>query len=607
MFNSFGGRFVGGPRKRLAFLAAAVLLLTGYTLYRQSSSSQPAIGQPTDGPAYWVQFADHVPSNEYQLLLDARSARTPAFSGLAASRWTANQQQQHELNQVIRAALTSAVEGTRDTTKLWKSRRQRVVEAARNAWQAYRRDALGSDEYHPVSHSGTNLTEQGIGYFIADVLDTLLLMGLKNEYQQGRDYLVQHLGFEQTGSVSLFETTIRVLGGLLSAFHWSGESDKELLRLANELGLRLLESFDYDSGIPRKHAVLGLELTEQTKAKQQSISVAEAGTLQLEFRYLAQLTGNAEFRRQVDRVTQFLSDASKRDGLAQLYLNATTKRLEGDILRMGGASDSYYEYLLKQWLQTGQTEPALRQQYDQAMDGMKKYLIDVSAREKHTFVGELKGLTNGKPRFVPKMEHLACFLAGNLALGATRGRALGEISPLTLSARDREDLVLARQLGDTCAHMYFDMPSGLSPEAVYLRSADRTTGTETSFNSTFRSAQPTGDVFVNERDAYYILRPETVESFLILWRITGERKWREYGWRVFEAIERWTKLRSGAYTSAHDVLKVPPPLEDKMHTFFVSETLKYFYLLFGDADAVPLTRYVFNTEAHPLPLLQKAS
>jgi endoplasmic reticulum Man9GlcNAc2 1,2-alpha-mannosidase len=40
-----------------------------------------------------------------------------------------------------------------------------------------------------------------------------------------------------------------------------------------------------------------------------------------------------------------------------------------------------------------------------------------------------------------------------------------------------------------------------------------------------------------------------------------------------------------------------------METFFLGETLKYFYLLFGENDVLPLDKYVFNTEAHPLPII----
>jgi mannosyl-oligosaccharide alpha-1,2-mannosidase len=50
-------------------------------------------------------------------------------------------------------------------------------------------------------------------------------------------------------------------------------------------------------------------------------------------------------------------------------------------------------------------------------------------------------------------------------------------------------------------------------------------------------------------------------------------------------------------------MQVPPPLNSKMESFWVAETLKYLYLLFeDDGNVVPLDQWVFNTEAHPLPI-----
>lgn len=51
-------------------------------------------------------------------------------------------------------------------------------------------------------------------------------------------------------------------------------------------------------------------------------------------------------------------------------------------------------------------------------------------------------------------------------------------------------------------------------------------------------------------------------------------------------------------------MQMPPPKRDKMESFFLAETLKYLYLLLDDSqpDLVPLDQYVFNTEAHPLPI-----
>jgi len=52
------------------------------------------------------------------------------------------------------------------------------------------------------------------------------------------------------------------------------------------------------------------------------------------------------------------------------------------------------------------------------------------------------------------------------------------------------------------------------------------------------------------------------------------------------------------------VTRVPPPKRDKMESFFLAETLKYLLLLFDDDDVLPLTDVVFNTEAHPFPILR---
>jgi len=61
-------------------------------------------------------------------------------------------------------------------------------------------------------------------------------------------------------------------------------------------------------------------------------------------------------------------------------------------------------------------------------------------------------------------------------------------------------------------------------------------------------------------------------------------------------------VSTGGYSSLDDVTSIPAPMRNKMETFFLGETLKYLYLLFGDKNVLPLTEFVFNTEAHPLPI-----
>ncbi|KAJ1723574.1 mannosyl-oligosaccharide alpha-1,2-mannosidase [Coemansia erecta] len=598
-------RLLGGRRpQRLVLLG--LFLLTGWFVvhtHRQRQQQQPL----------------YVPMAEYAELLAARAARPSPWPTTPTMQWQASAADHLEI------ALLQQHKHPRTSTspsQLWADRQMAVRRAAKHAWSAYAANALASDEYNAVSRTGTNHTARGIGYFIADVLDSLVIMGLEEEYRVARDTLVGYLTFDQRGSVSLFETTIRVLGGLLAAYHWSGESDQELLRLAVELGERLAVSFNTTTGIPPETAILrsdGMPVAYLS-------STAEVGTLQLEFRYLAKLTGrHEEFRRPVDRISQLLHAAEKPDYLAPIYMNAQTARFvpTADI-RVGSRGDSYYEYLLKQYLQTQQTEPAFLERYAAAMEGVKKHLVARSMRLNMTFVGELvdmpgtrgqQGQGQGRqmqqgqgqgqqgPKFKPKMDHLVCFLAGNLALGATMGRPLSAIDPRALSASAREDLVLARQLAETCTQMYFDAPTGLAPELVHIWHPSLQPPPET---SDLLSAS--GDLLAYRADRHSLLRPETVESLFILWRITGEPRWREHGWRIFEAFERWTRLDEG-YAGLVDVTEMPPVRRiDRMETFWIAETLKYLYLLFDGEEAgegkVPLTRYVFNTEAHPLPVFK---
>ncbi|KAJ2393899.1 mannosyl-oligosaccharide alpha-1,2-mannosidase [Coemansia sp. RSA 2603] len=543
----------------------------------------------------WQQrgTTSYVPSAEYSALLTARATRPSPWPTLPSMQWHATPADHleiaHLLNQQPRQR--SGKPTAASTAGLWHTRKMQVRRAAQHTWQAYAQNALGYDEYNAVSRTGTNHTSRGTGYFIADVLDSLLIMGLHEEYTEARNALVGFLTFDQRGTVSLFETTIRVLGGLLAAYHWSGEQDAELLRLAVDLGERLACSFNTSTGIPPETAVLrsnGMPFALVS-------STAEVATLQLEFRYLAKLTGrSADFRTPVDRISRLLREAHKPDHLAPIYVDARTASFvpSADI-RLGSRGDSYYEYLLKQYLQTLRTEPHFLADYQAAMEGVKKHLVARSTHLNLTFVGELVDLP--EPRFSPKMDHLVCFLPGNLALGATMGRPLHHIAPRLLSAPAREDLVLARQLAETCVQMYADSPTGLAPELVHVR------------HHTLPSIDPrdllhpSGDLLAYPADRHSLLRPETVESLFILWRITGEVRWRELGWRVFEAFERWARLHEG-YAGLRDVTEVPPRRIDRLETFWLAETLKYLYLLFDDEDTVPLTQYVFNTEAHPLPM-----
>lgn len=100
----------------------------------------------------------------------------------------------------------------------------------------------------------------------------------------------------------------------------------------------------------------------------------------------------------------------------------------------------------------------------------------------------------------------------------------------------------------------------------------------------------------------YILRPETVESYFIMWRLTHDQKYRDWGWEVVQALELNCRTKYG-YSGIKNVYANPVQHDNIQQSFFLAETLKYLYLLFSDDSLLSFDEWVFNTEAHPLPIL----
>lgn len=179
------------------------------------------------------------------------------------------------------------------------------------------RDAMGCDEYHPISKKGSNLTEAGgIGYTVVDALDTIMMMGLDEEYVRARKWVDEKLDFEKDGQFNTFEvrlnhgsqscihlvqTTIRVLGGLLSAYHLSG-GDKLYLDRAVDVADRIMYTFDTPSGLPLPMINLAKRVGIPDRDYPHLVSTAEVSTLQLELRYLSILTGEDSYWDKAENV-----------------------------------------------------------------------------------------------------------------------------------------------------------------------------------------------------------------------------------------------------------------------------------------------------------------
>lgn len=152
-----------------------------------------------------------------------------------------------------------------------------------------------------------------------------------------------------------------------------------------------------------------------------------------------------------------------------------------------------------------------------------------------------------------------------------------------------------------CVWAYDAMPSGIMPEIFGLEACptlEACAWDEARWKNEDH-ALPRG--VQNARDLRYLLRPEAIESVFLMYRITGDEAYQDMAWRMFLAIQKATETDL-AFSAIADVNVDGRDTEktDSMESFWLAETLKYFYLVFSPPDLISLDEYVFNTEAHPL-------
>ncbi|KHG28567.1 Mannosyl-oligosaccharide 1,2-alpha-mannosidase MNS1 -like protein [Gossypium arboreum] len=207
-----------------------------------------------------------------------------------------------------------------------------------------------------------------------------------------------------------------------------------------------------------------------------------------------------------------------------------------------------------------------------------------------------------------KMDELACFAPGMLALGSS-DYGPDEAKKFLSLAEEITFLGIGTfPFFFPCSVTFFDGVLVSSCEGVkwvalstherlinifYQSTPTKLAGENYFFN-------PGQDMTVGT--SWNILRPETVESLFYLWRLTGNKTYQEWGWNIFQAFEKNSRIESG-YVGLKDVntgIK-----DNKMQSFFLAETLKYLYLLFSPPTVIPLDEWVFNTEAHPLRIVNR--
>uniref|UniRef100_A0A8V5GS59 alpha-1,2-Mannosidase n=1 Tax=Melopsittacus undulatus TaxID=13146 RepID=A0A8V5GS59_MELUD len=433
------------------------------------------------------------------------------------------------------------------------------------AWDNYKLYALGKNELRPLTKNGHigNMFGGLRGATVVDALDTLYIMELEEEFQEAKKWVEKSFDLNVNGEASLFEVNIRYVGGLLATYYLTGE--EVFKSKALELGEKLLPAFNTPTGIPRGVINLGSGMSWSWGwASAGSSILAEFGTLHLEFLHLSELSGNPVFAEKVMNIRKVLNRVEKPQGLYPNFLSPVTGNWVQHHVSIGGLGDSFYEYLIKSWLMSDKKDSEAKKMYDDALEAIEKHLVKKSAGGL-TYIAEWRGGVLDH-----KMGHLACFSGGMIALGAEHA---GE-------ERKQHYMDLAAEITSTCHESYAH--TKLGPEA-------------------FRFDAGTEAMATRLSERYYILRPEVVESYMYMWRLTHDPKYRQWGWEVVKALEKHCRVEAG-FSGIRDVYTTTPTHDNMQQSFFLAETLKYLYLLFCEDDVLSLDDWVFNTEAHPLPV-----
>jgi mannosidase alpha-like ER degradation enhancer 2 len=372
-------------------------------------------------------------------------------------------------------------------------------------------------------------------------------MGDHVEFVKGVEYIIKSIDFNKDVNVSVFETNIRVLGGLLSA-HLLAQNQtimphykNELLPMIVDLANRLLLAFDTPTGIPYgtvnlRHGVPPGEV--------QITCVAAAGTHLLEFGMVSHLTGDPKFYYAAKKAIYGLYDRKSSLGLVgnhiHIYNGQWTLKESG----IGAGIDSYFEYLFKGYLLFGEEEYLYL--FDEFYYSIQKYLY-----KKPWYVDV--DMSTGNTVW-PVFNSLQAFWPGLISMA-------GHVS----------------EAKETLASMHSVWRKfGLIPEG---------------FNFQLGAIQ-------NGQQGYP-LRPELAESIYHLYRATRDPIYLFMGRDIVYSLNNITRVKCGFANVANVADRT---LTDRMESFFLAETIKYLYLLFDDENFVNQNPYTFNTEGHLIPL-----
>ncbi|EYC28991.1 hypothetical protein Y032_0007g3534 [Ancylostoma ceylanicum] len=505
--------------------------------------------------------------------------------------------------------LLSCCSSVEFSDELMAKYREKVREMFYHAYNGYLNHAFPLDELKPITCKGQD-TWGSFSLSLVDALDTLIVMGNTTEFRRAVDLVLKSVRTDANVNVSVFETNIRIVGGLVSAHMLSGRVEGmvledgwpcsgPLLRLAEAMAARLLPAFNTETGMP--YGTVNLKYGVP-KRETPITCTAGVGTFIVEFGALSRLTGDPRFERVALRALESLWRTRSSLGLVGNHINVRTGQWTATDTGIGAGVDSYFEYLVKGALLF--QRPALMEQFQEYLSAINRY---VREGDWFLWVNMHKATVS-----LPIFQALEAFWPGLLTM-------VGDVEDASRIILQYSQVI--RQYG-------------FPPEFYNIQSS------------------------VSEKRTAFPLRPEFVESLMYLYRATQDPLYLELGAQVVDAIEHSAKTSCGYATinnvNDHSIEDRAVPLMEpliithlrsplkswlwsslrqhlkcanaascriskEMESFFLAETTKYLYLLFDPDNflhndglkarivdtpngecVIDAGGYIFNTEAHPI-------
>lgn len=413
------------------------------------------------------------------------------------------------------------------------------------------------------------LRRNGWGASAVDALTTALVM----EIPEIVDEILTHIkSIDYTSTeteVSMFETTIRYLGGMLSGYDLlngpltgldiNRDNVPVLLEQSKTLADKLKFAFDTPTGIPYND----LWFTNNSVVDPYAANgLAQIGTLVLEWTRLSDLINDTQYTDLAKKGEEYLlnpkpSSSEPFPGLVGSAVNVTTGLFTNANGGWSGGTDSFYEYLIKMYVYDPDRFSTYKDRWVLAVDSTISNLTQhPDGKPWFTYTAEY-----ASTRLISESGHLTCFHGGNFILGGT-----------LLARQDLIDYGL--ELVNGCHNTYNSTLTKIGPERFSWNASDVPDKQAAFFEA--------NGFWIDV--AYYDLRPEVIESYYHAYRVTGDTKYQDWAWEAFVAINSTCRTQSG-FAAINDVnAQDGGGFIDNQESFWFAEVMKYSYLIHAEVS-----------------------